>query len=158
MPILLFLRHGDAGRAADDASRTLSPLGETQAQTAARALRQLFPSVDILFCSPLVRARQTADAVAAVVAIGQRVTTEYLTSSSDPRQIVEEINRHAAGTMLFVGHEPHLSTTISLLVEGSRNPAVRMNTGSLACLDAPARVKYGACKIRWLLPFDATRA
>ncbi len=155
MPTLLFLRHGDAGRAPDDASRALSPLGEMQAQAAARAIRQLFPSVDILFCSPLLRAQQTADAVAAVVAVGKRITTEYLTSSSDPRQIVEEINRHAAGTMLCVGHEPHLSTTISLLVEATRNAGVRLNTGSLACLDAPARVKYGACKIRWLLPFDA---
>jgi len=151
---LYLLRHGDAVAAApDDARRALSPLGEGQARTAGAFLNRFGIVPELILASPLVRAEQTARLAAGELRSGGRfLTSEHLTPTSDPRNLLRELETLAAGTVLCVGHEPHLSTTISLLIAGSRNARVVMEKACLAAIEVEPPFAPGSGVLRWMLP------
>jgi phosphohistidine phosphatase len=65
---LYILRHGEAAEHSDprfknDADRPLTPNGIRRTKQLAHSLRQLEVSFDVIFSSPLVRARETAEIV-----------------------------------------------------------------------------------------------
>ncbi|MDE2038957.1 MAG: histidine phosphatase family protein [Elusimicrobia bacterium] len=68
---LLLMRHGPAGdsrrwlaRGRADAERPLTETGRRKTRRAAEGLARLLPRLDLIASSPLLRARQTADALA----------------------------------------------------------------------------------------------
>ena len=122
---ILLLRHGDALDHTDDAARALSPVGNDQARIAGGVLQSLLLIPELIFTSPLLRAVQTATVVADLLGVRNIIQTEYLVSHSDHRQIFQQINDLRRDRILLVGHEPHLSTTISLLTTGSRNSRLK---------------------------------
>ena len=149
---LYLLRHGDAiehGYA--DADRPLSPLGEKQAKAAAGKLRELNLIPDCILSSPLKRARQMALIVQEELKVKDTMITEHLVPSSDHRQIIDQINNLSTPSVLLVGHEPHMSMLISLLISGSRSVPVQFKKGSLACLDIEIPIKAGDGVLCWLL-------
>jgi len=150
---IFVLRHGDAveNPALHDSERPLSEAGRRQGVTAGRYLRSLNVSINLILVSPLVRAQQMAAAVKQEIGEVSASTTEYLEASSDPRQIVEHLSSLNVSNLLLVGHEPHLSQSISLLISGSGTPCVEMKKGSLACLDLLAPVERGKAILRWLI-------
>ena len=151
---LLLLRHGDARDpgSGDDASRQLSAFGETQARVQGMALKLLGMFPETILVSPLVRARQTAEIVQHVIGCGTISLSEHLTPSSDHRNIIREVNALGMDRILLVGHEPHLSALISLLVTGSRAAQIEMEKGSLACVGVSAQLKFGDGTLEWILP------
>jgi phosphohistidine phosphatase len=156
---LFFLRHGDAlSSAADDASRALSPLGEHQAALAGRMLSRLGHAPLLILASPLVRAARTAAIVAEVLGRRPVETCEYLTPSSDPRQLLEELNRRATASVLCVGHLPNVQHAVSLIVTGSRDAGIRVGTGTLMGVVTPAQVTYGSGQLAWMVSYEQMRA
>jgi len=150
---LYLLRHGDALPAGfdDDAQRPLSLLGEGQARSAAQFIGKLNVRFDAILCSPLLRARQTAHVVQEKQGGIDLITTEHLVPSSDHRQIFSQLNQHSWEKVLLVGHEPHLSTLVSLLISGSRNARIEMKTSSLALCDVVSPIGAGKGALRWLV-------
>src|SRR5208283_4854809 len=105
---LYLLRHGDALPAVgDDATRPLSPLGEEQASLVGNIMQRLGISIDVLLCSPLERAQQTARKIQEILPIKKFILTEHLTPSSNHRNIFNELQSVCAENILCVGHEPH---------------------------------------------------
>jgi len=157
---IFVLRHGDAveNPALHDSERPLSEVGRRQGITAGRFLRSLNVSISMILVSPLVRAQQMAAAVKQEIGEVSTSATEYLTASSEPRQILEHLARLNISNLLLVGHEPHLSKAISLLISGSGAPCVEIKKASLACLDAPAPVEQGKAILRWLLTTQQMQA
>lgn len=153
MMTLYFLRHGDAveSTALHDSERPLSELGQHQGTVAGRFLRSLNASIGLILASPLLRAQQMAAAVRQEIGDVPLTTSEYLVASSDPRQIVEQLGRLSAQSVALVGHEPHLSKTISILISGSEVQCVEMKKGSLACLEVSTPVERGQGVLSWLL-------
>lgn len=155
---LLLLRHGDAWPAVlDDASRELSPLGEEQAIRAGNMLRNLKISPGLALVSPLRRARQTLDHVLTQSGSIPVRISEYLTPTTDPRQIIRELNGIQHPTVLVVGHEPHLSTLSSMLVSGNRQSGPQVRTGTLIALDVSGQCELGTGKLLWVLHQDEMR-
>ncbi len=150
---LYFLRHGDAIRDTQvrDSDRPLSDSGQQQAIAAGRFLRAAKAGIEHILCSPLLRAQQTAAAVLHEIGPLPLQTTEHLTSSSDPRHILRELSELDMETVLLIGHEPHLSTTISALLAGDERGRVMMRPGSLACISAVAPPEYNRALLRWLI-------
>jgi phosphohistidine phosphatase len=64
------IRHGTAGPAAADHLRSLTESGRAEAEALGRALHAREIRFDRMVASPLVRARQTAEAVARQVGLG----------------------------------------------------------------------------------------
>ncbi|HMD13558.1 MAG TPA: hypothetical protein VKI62_02940, partial [Bacteroidota bacterium] len=108
-------------------------------------------SVDILLCSPLERARQTADKIQEIIPVQKCILTDHLTPSSDHRNIFNELQSFQAEHIMCVGHEPHLSVMASMLISGSRNAKIAIVKAGLACLEISGQVSPGSGVMKWLV-------
>ena len=149
---IYLLRHGEAlQRGFDDTSRPLSDRGEEEIRRAAKMLVEQKASINAILTSPLLRAQQTAAIMNQTLMSKELITTEYLVPVTDQRQIIDELNRRSLPAVLLVGHEPHLSGLVSLLISGSRASNIEMGKGSLALIESPIPIKPGSGTLRWLL-------
>lgn len=156
---LYFLRHGDAGergdpRYPDDRLRPLTPEGRRKMRRIASALRALDVKPDVLLSSPYVRARQTAEIVAAACRAQRKLRlVEELAPAGDPRKLIRWLRREhaAAENILLVGHEPYLGELIGVLLAGRPDLPIGLKKGGL-CLLSVAAPGYGSCaRLEWLL-------
>jgi phosphohistidine phosphatase len=155
---LYFLRHGEAldGAQYPDSERPLSNHGLQQAAAVGRFFRDQGIRFDHVFCSPLLRAKQTAETLLRESSMTPINTTDALISSSDPRDILLELRSLNCDEILVIGHEPHLSKTVSLLLGLEDRSRVEMKTCSLACVSTAAGPRPGRGILRWLIPSSAT--
>jgi phosphohistidine phosphatase len=152
--ILYFLRHGDAGTQASgmaDDERLLTDGGIAALRSAAPLWRRLNLRPDVVLTSPLARARQTADLFCEAIG-GEPISDDGLRPGASWGNLARAMAAHAdARRVLFVGHEPDLSSAIAEL---SGAGSVRMRKGSLACLEFYGVPEPGAGEIAWLLDPD----
>jgi phosphohistidine phosphatase len=143
--LIYFLRHADAIYTGD---RPLSEKGHKQMAGVAKALKRLEVQVDALYTSPLLRARQTADAVAEVLGMKPQVT-DLLDSGTTLRRLRELLEGCGAeARVMVVGHEPDFSEMVGGLIGGGE---VDMKKAGLALVECD-EVAPGAGLLRWLLP------
>jgi len=156
---LYLLRHGLAAEGvefdyAHDAGRQLTPKGEKQLRTAAAALGALGLSFDVILSSPLVRARQTAEIIAAELKLKKRLAlADELKPGGAIKKLVQKISRLKPGpeNILLVGHEPDFSELISLFVTGQAGGGFALKKGGLAKLEIE-KLRAGKCAaLAWLL-------
>jgi phosphohistidine phosphatase len=152
--ILYFLRHGDAGSQpsgmADD-ERLLTDGGIAALHSAAPLWRRLNLRPDVVLTSPLARARQTADLFCEAIG-GEPTADDGLRPGASWGNLARAMSAHPdARRVLFVGHEPDLSSAIAEL---SGAGSVRMRKGSLACLEFYGVPEPGAGELAWLLDPD----
>ncbi len=110
------MRHGEAGEARTDQERPLTPRGRAQAKASATGLRALGVTVPLIWCSPYVRARQTADIVAGVHGATVVDDPRFVPGAS-PEKAAEAI-LEARGGVFVVAHMPILPGLIEVLVGG----------------------------------------
>jgi phosphohistidine phosphatase len=154
--LVYLLRHGDAIQTAslNDNERPLSDFGRKQATIVGKFLRKSGVQIDAIVSSPLVRAVETADIVRKTLDVGRSETTEYLVPGTRKAQIFDLLNSMRVGSILLVGHEPHLSQTISVLLSKREVLPIEMKKCSLACLVASEPVRNGHAMLQWLLSFE----
>ena len=155
---LVVVRHAIAEDAAayarlhtDDAGRPLTPEGRKKMKQAARGLRALVPTLDVLATSPLTRAVQTADILAAEYGLTPVVATAL--SPGQPIAAVaawlEDHRRHDA--VGIVGHEPGLSQLVSWCLAGTDRSFVELKKGAACLLEFGGEIGPGAATLRWAL-------
>jgi phosphohistidine phosphatase len=148
-----FLRHGKAedqsAWSGHDADRPLTADGKEALGREAKRLRALDLSLDVIVTSPLVRARETAEVVAAELGLGGRIVEDdRLAPGFDLRRLEQVLAAQApAGAVMVVGHEPDFSETIAELIGGGD---VVMKKGGLARVDVTAPASGGG-RLVWLL-------
>ena len=151
--ILYFLRHGKAGspRGGDDDARELTAAGIRALELAAPLWRRVNLRPDVILSSPLARARQTAELV--TDAIGGEVTLDdRLRPGASWGDLARAMAAHPdARRVLFVGHEPDLSSTVAHLTGAA---SVRMRKGGLACVEFYGIPEPGGGELAWLLDPD----
>lgn len=138
------IRHAEAVRssAMDDDERPLSDLGREQAGRVARYLhRRAAP--DLLWSSPLLRARQTAEPIQAAFPSIPFHLVDALALGNGSRQIIDHLLKEAAGECILVGHEPLTSHLVSRLVSGDDALRVRFAPGTVALVETPDPVRIG---------------
>ena len=153
--ILYFLRHGRAESApsGNDEARELTERGADALRSAAPLWRRLNLRPDVVISSPLARARQTADLF--VEGVGLR-TSPQIDERLRPGAGWGELGRAMADhpdarRLMFVGHEPDLSSAVALLTGAS---SVRMRTGGIACVEFYGVPEPAAGELAWLLDPD----
>lgn len=123
--IVYLLRHGVAedvgpGGARSDAERRLTAEGKERLQRAAPAWRRAIEKLDVIYTSPLVRAKETATYLAQATRHAEPAQLrEFLTPESDPQAAVHLIladARHGRDAIALVGHEPHLGELLGELL------------------------------------------
>ena|SRR5829696_4301443 len=99
---LFLVRHAHAADGSPDELRRLSPEGRRQAGELSRRFAEV--EVDAVVTSPLLRARETADAIAR--AAGARLQVDERLAPGATVDGVTEAARGAGGTVVAVGHQP----------------------------------------------------
>lgn len=159
MKHLYLLRHGIAvatGTAgvASDFDRALTDEGREKVEAIARALMAFGLTFNRVLSSPYVRARQTAEIVAATLGIPKRLRlTDNLAVDAAPRAVIRELAalRPDPARVLLVGHEPFLSELAAYLLTGMTDLAITLKKGGCACLKVD-RLRPGRCaELEWLL-------
>jgi phosphohistidine phosphatase len=151
--ILYFLRHGDAGSpsATHDDARELTDGGVAALRAATRLWQRLNLRPDVVISSPLARAVQTARIFCDGFG-GVPIVDEGLRPGASWGQLARAMSRHPdARRVMFVGHEPDLSSAI---VELTGAASVRMRKGGLACVEFYGVPEPGGGEIAWLLDPD----
>lgn len=80
--------------------------------------------------------------------------SEHLVPSSDQRNIIELLNSRDASVVLLVGHEPHLSSLLSVLIVNSRLARIEMRKASLGCVETATPIEKGKGMLRWILTIE----
>ncbi|MBI5442944.1 MAG: phosphohistidine phosphatase SixA [Deltaproteobacteria bacterium] len=137
--LLHILRHAEAEALSPsglDADRALTDSGAKRMKLVARAISRMEPGFDAILVSPLLRARQTAEPVAAACRFkGELTITEALLPGSNPTILLEELERTGGKSVLVVGHEPHLGNLVGRLVSGRKDVEVPMKKAALAIFE-----------------------
>jgi phosphohistidine phosphatase len=130
---ILLVRHGIAesemaalrsGRR--DEERRLTAEGIRETEAVADALRQRISSVDRIFHSPFLRAKETAEIFAKRFSEAAIEQVNGFTPESDPRELADFLSGTArTSCVMIVSHEPYLSAALSHLLTGG----FRLSTG-----------------------------
>jgi phosphohistidine phosphatase len=156
---LYLLRHGlavERGTAGfeNDSARPLTPKGRRQLRKIAAAMKQMDLNFDLILSSPLLRAKQTAEIVAAELKLKKRLKfSKALAPGGDAAVLFRQLERvkPSPGNVLLVGHEPDLSRLVSRLVTGGVQLKMDFKKGGLCRLDAE-NLRAGKCAtLAWLL-------
>lgn len=86
-----------------------------------------------------------------ILSVREFLVSEFLVPGSDQRQLFELLNSLKAESVLLVGHEPHLSATIALLIGGETSARLEMKKASCACLEIRRPIEKGRGMLKWLV-------
>ncbi len=155
---IYLLRHAHAGNpdqwAGDDAERPLSAKGRKQAERLGRFLADRGFRPSAIVTSPKVRARQTADLVAAP--LKARVETDQrLAGFLDVALLAEVVEDAGGDRVMLVGHDPDFSELAAALSGAQHLP---LKKGMLARIDVTPPMREGSGLLRWLVPPDLLEA
>ena len=160
MPILevYLVRHAVAGERGpaypDDRLRPLTAEGIARFRDAVAGLRALDLSLDLILTSPLVRARHTAELLAAGLP-GKPPIEELdaLAPEGRPAAILEAIARSARRPrrrVALVGHQPDLGDFGAKLL-GARG-TLAFKKGAVALIELDGATPAGPGTLHWMLP------
>lgn len=141
---LYLLRHGiaeDAHGEMSDAERALTDEGRAQLHDTSRALRRLELQPGAILSSPLVRAVQTAELVAAVLEAPVEQAPE-LQPGCGLDDLQRLLGHYEHETMLLVGHEPDFSTLAARLINADERGIV-LKKGGMIRIDLQGKPQAG---------------
>ncbi|HXI11521.1 MAG TPA: phosphoglycerate mutase family protein [Thermoanaerobaculia bacterium] len=122
---VILLRHGVAEERSErieDDDRSLTADGHRKMRDNARGLAELYPSVDAIYSSPLLRALQTALWLSR--SYGKQVkvhVTDVMRPEAGMRDVRRLVEEQAGRLVILVGHEPSLTSAMRHLAGlGSR--------------------------------------
>lgn len=156
---LLIIRHAVAEdkdvwtqTGASDDDRPLTAAGRAKMARNARGLHTLVTRIAVLATSPLVRARQTADIVAAEYGIDDVETTDTLIPTAPLADFATWVAGYAdAGIVAVVGHEPHLGNLATWLLTGVEESHIEIKKGAACFMSFGATIGAGSALLRWSL-------
>jgi phosphohistidine phosphatase len=116
---LYVMRHGsaeDVSTSGRDRDRALTTSGRDRVRDVAKLLREKDEAPRVIVSSPLVRALQTAEIVAAELGVEHVDTAHELAPGGDCTVLAKSLLERKR--VMLVGHEPDLSTLIMTLLDG----------------------------------------
>jgi len=142
----------------DDAKRPLTEQGMSRMRKSVRGLARLGVAMDVILTSPLVRARQTAEIVAAGLEPRPAILTiDSLTPAGTFAALAADLEKHTRKTRLaLVGHEPNIGEIAARLL-GTRHP-IEFKKGAVCRIDVDELPPHGPGDLRWFLPPRALRS
>lgn len=154
---LYLLRHttaADPHGYAQDADRPLTDAGKKEAEAVGRAIKKMGDRIQLALSSPYLRARQTAQIVANVLALEPPEDSGLLLPGADHSVLLEQLSQRRAESVLLVGHAPDLSYLVSLLCIGQQSAMPAMGKGALAVLEVERPVRKRSAYLTALVPLS----
>jgi len=143
----------------DDRLRPLTVAGSKKFAASVPGLVEMGVAIDFVLTSPLVRARETAQLLAAGLKPKPAITEiEALAPGGRPQAIIEAIKTHGRRhrRLALVGHEPDLGELAARLL-GARG-MVEFKKGGVCLIDVDGATPGGPGTLRWMLTPKALRA
>ncbi len=138
-----------------DSLRPLTERGIARMNRGARGMARLGISFDLILTSPYVRARQTAETVAAILRPpSDLLLFPPLAADVPALETVTALSRRTASlnSVLLVGHEPQLSRIGSILLAGDTVLSLRLKKGGMFKLTCEGLYPGSATLDWWLMP------
>jgi phosphohistidine phosphatase len=129
---LYLVRHAEAAPGTPDELRPLTPAGREAARALGRHLRDEAVAVDAVLSSPLLRARETAEAIARELDV-QAEPVELLAPGATEADLLAAVDGRGA-TVVAVGHQPDCGQIAAALNGGAEPP---FPPAGMARLDLP---------------------
>jgi phosphohistidine phosphatase len=149
---LYLIQHGEAASEEVNPSRPLTPKGSRDVERIASFLARTGLGSIAIRHSGKLRARQTAEIIAASLGPTAQVQEAGNLSPNDPvRKLVKEVGKMTADLMI-VGHLPFLGKLASALLTGSEsvNP-VAFRQGGVVCLERNESLTW---QVAWMVVPD----
>lgn len=151
--LLYILRHAEAeAKIVSDYERRLTLHGHEQAKSVGRFCweRKIFP--EIILTSPVIRAKQTAEEVVAVLKKGELIEAPWMACGMDPNVAFEELSAYRNfKSVMIVGHEPDLSCLIAMLLGLKNSFSFDVKKASLTMIEIK-EFSFAAGILKWSLP------
>ena len=152
---LYLIRHAQAEdrgeKWPDDAKRPLTEMGTRQMRKAAKGLARLGVRLDVILASPLVRAQETAQLVAAAFdPLPPIVTAVSLVPDGHFTGLLADLQKQARdGCIALVGHEPSLGEFASRLTKARCR--FEFKKGGVCRVDVESIPPAGRGVLRWFV-------
>jgi phosphohistidine phosphatase len=149
------VRHGPAGQhgatPGPDHERPLTRKGVRRTRRAFAGLRRAGVRLDAVYSSPYRRARETAELLVRELRFtGDVVETPALVPDAVPGKVLEALRSGPdGGRVALVGHEPHLSHLLGVLIGGNA-AALEMGKAGVACVLVTDWKRNPPGLLRWL--------
>lgn len=147
--LIYLLRHGDAPYDETCGERSLSLRGELETREVAGRHIAALQSVELIICSPVLRARQTLKVLSDVLSYqGELLFEDVLRSESSVGAVERCVDRLEVQSLLLLSHQPLIGKMLEYLTD---QPGLgwSMSTSTLACLDALAFGR-GVAELKWI--------
>ncbi len=158
---LYLMRHGiamdvDDPNVIDDSQRPLTHKGVKRMRRAARGLRRLGIKFDAILTSPILRARQTADIVAAALGLNWRLEEiSGLSTESSVEHLLFGLTRYQDREhLLLIGHQPLLGQALAHIIDPRRGAAILefdLGKGSLCRVEIDGLPVTKPGVLHWLM-------
>ncbi len=154
MSTLYIVRHAYAGqhgdpRYTDDALRPLTKRGTKQFRKVVKKLHRRGFAPEVVATSPLVRCRQTADVIfAIVVPPPECVELQALAPGSELETLIAWTNARGVESTAWVGHAPDVDHLAAALL-GMDGPNITFSKGAVAAIRFDEEVAPGKAELRW---------
>lgn len=157
---IYIIRHGDAidrhdPRVSGDAMRWLTEAGRDEVAISARLLKSLGVTPDLVLTSPMVRARQTAEIITALIGpnSGPEVSEELVYGGSLAGVVSDVLDRSRPRQIVLAGHMPSVGALVGYLAWQRPEIGVPFRTGEVCRIDLPDDAPHpGYGDLRWLIP------
>ena len=146
---LYLVQHGEASPKEIDPDRSLTQQGRKDIERLAEFLGRAGIGVERVIHSGKLRASQTAELLAAVVApsVGLE-TNDHIRPNDDPRSI-DWVKETGGRDSMIVGHMPFMGRLVSLLLADSpESPFAAYQPGTVVCLESGTE---GGWQINWMI-------
>jgi phosphohistidine phosphatase len=154
---LYLIRHAEAvdleeGDARDDAERPLTAAGKAQCATLAAALQARGVVLNQLVSSPLLRARETAEAVLAgwPAPTPEQLTCNGLAPGGKAKKVVRFLLGLSGENVALVGHQPDLGEFLGWLI-GAKKAKIEIAKAGAALVRFDASPAKGEGALEWLV-------
>jgi len=132
---IYLVQHGEAKSETEDPERPLTEKGKEAVELVASHIAPLGLGVAQVVHSGRLRAKQTAKIFAQYLSPPQGVKEEKGLGPLDDPQQAKRLIQQAERPLIIVGHLPHLSRLVSLLVLGTPDKEViKFIKGGVVCL------------------------
>ena len=141
----------------DDTKRPLTERGINRFKEVVKGLRRLDITVDEVFTSPLVRARQTAELLASGLEGKAPIKVlDALAPGHTAASVMTQLARVAKRRRVaLVGHEPELGELAAYLIGAGR--ALAFKKGGICRIDLGSLTSKSAASLVWFLPPNVAR-
>lgn len=152
---LWLIRHGECGSfSSDPAGPALTVSGLADIESVATRVLGHAERPARLFCSPLLRARQSAIPFAARWDLAPEIA-EWLLPEASVAQTLQHLQQSGPTALALVGHMPHLGILLATLLWGLPPREVALPRAGAACLELSAW-EPGAGRLEWFYTPEET--